>query len=91
MLETLIVLTKPVHTPLHIRIIDLYIHCSLFSALKQKLTLIILDDIPNDGIPIDDVVTVSLALTVLYVIFAVAGIVFAVICPVFTLIFRNKK
>ena len=33
----------------------------------------------------------SVALTVVYVIFATAGLVFAVICLAFTLIFRKKK
>ena len=49
------------------------------------------DGIPNDGVPIEEVVTVSLALTVVYMILAVAGIVFAIICLIFTLIFRKKK
>ena len=49
------------------------------------------DGIPNDGIPIEDVVTVSVGLTVVYVILAFAGLVFAVVCLIFTLIFRKKK
>ena len=35
--------------------------------------------------------TVSVALTVVYVIFATAGLVFAVACLLFTLLFRQKK
>ena len=49
------------------------------------------DGIPNDGIPIEEVVTVSLGLTVVYVVLATAGIAFAVVCLTFTLIFRRKK
>ena len=33
----------------------------------------------------------SVALTVVYVIFATAGLVFAVLCLVFTLIFRKRR
>ena len=49
------------------------------------------DGVPIDGIPIEEVVTVSLGLTVVYVILAAAGIVFAVVCLSFTLIFRKKR
>ena len=49
------------------------------------------DGIPNDGIPIEDLVTVSLVLTIVYALLAVSGLVFAVVCVFFTLIFRNRK
>ena len=49
------------------------------------------DGIPSDGIPIEKIVTVSLALTVVYVIFATAGLAFAVACLLFTVHFRQKK
>ena len=49
------------------------------------------EGIPNDGIPIEDVVTVSVALTVVYVILATAGLVFAVACILFNIIFREKR
>ena len=49
-----------------------------------------LDGIPNDGIPIEEVVTVSVALTVVYVILAVAGLVFAMGCLLFNLLFRQR-
>ena len=54
-------------------------------------TLWFSDGIPSDGIPIEEVVTVSVALTVVYVISATAGLVFAVACLLFTLLFRQKK
>ena len=49
------------------------------------------DGIPNDGIPIEEVVTVSLGLTVFYVILATAGLVFAAACLIFILVFRGRK
>ena len=49
------------------------------------------DGDPNDGIPIEEVVTVSLGLTVVYMFLATAGIVFAVACLLFTIIFRKKR
>ena len=59
-----------------------------FSAI---MVLFFLDGIPNDGIPIEEVVTVSVGLTVVYVILAFAGLVFAIVCLIFTLRFRKKK
>ena len=49
------------------------------------------DGAPSDGIPIEEVVTVSVALTVVYVIAAVAGFVFTVVCLLFTVLFRKRK
>ena len=49
-----------------------------------------LDGIPNDGVPIEDVVTVSLGITVVYTILAVVGIVFAIGCLLFNLVFRQR-
>nr|CAA76688.1 metabotropic glutamate GABA-like receptor [Geodia cydonium] len=49
------------------------------------------DGIPNDGIPIENVVTVSVPLTVVYVALAVGGLVFAIVCVFFTVIFRKRK
>ena len=47
--------------------------------------------IPNDGIPIQEVVTVSLGLTVVYMVLAVAGIAFAITSLSFNLLYRQKK
>ena len=49
------------------------------------------EGIPNDGIPVEEVVSVSVALTVVYVILATAGLVFAVVCILFNLFFRQKR
>ena len=54
-------------------------------------TITFLDGVPNDGVPIEEVVTVSVGLTVAYVIVSTAGLIFAVACISFTLIFRQKK
>ena len=39
----------------------------------------------------EEVVSVSVALTVVYVILATAGLVFAVVCILFNLFFRQKR
>ena len=49
------------------------------------------DGIPNDGLQIEEVVTVSVALTGVYVILATAGLVFAVGCLLFNIIFRQRR
>ena len=59
-------------------------------STHNPLMIIIKEGIPNDGTPIEDVVTVSLGLTVYYVILATAGMAFSVVCILFNLIFRQK-
>ena len=49
------------------------------------------DGVPDDGIPIEEVVTVSLALTVVYLFLAAAGITFAAVCLTFNVVFRKKR
>ena len=49
------------------------------------------DGIPNDGIPDEDIVTVHIGITVVYVTLATTGLVFAVVCLVFNLVFRQKR
>ena len=61
------------------------------NALDHMGHVYITDGTPSDGIPIEKVVTVSVALTVVYVILAVAGIIFTAICLVFITYFRQKK
>ncbi len=56
--------------------------------------------VPYDGVPIEaitieeitieEIKTVSVALTVVYSLFASAGIIFAIVCLAFTLIFKRK-
>ncbi len=46
--------------------------------------------IPYDGVPIEEIVTVAVPLTVIYSAFASAGIIFAVVCLIFNFIFRKN-
>ena len=46
---------------------------------------------PYDGVPLEEVVSVHLSLTVIFSILATAGIAFAVACLIFNWIFRNRK
>ena len=66
---------------------------TLYTRNIKHVQIIFFSDgiIPHDGVPIEDVVTVSLGLTVMYMILATGGIVFAVVCLTFTIIFRNTK
>ena len=50
-----------------------------------------IDGIPSDGIPIEEVVTVAVPLTVVYVILATAGLLFTVACLAFNFIFRERR
>ena len=47
--------------------------------------------IPYDGVPLEEVVSVAVSLTVIFSILNTAGIVFAVACLTFNFIFRNKR
>ena len=50
-----------------------------------------LDGIPPDGTPIVVINTLHTALIVIIDIIAVAGIVFATVCLIFNIVFRNKR
>ena len=63
----------------------------IMTVMKTILWSCLADGIPNDGTPIEEVVTVSVALTVVYVVFAVAGLVFTAVCIMFTIIFRERR
>ena len=47
--------------------------------------------IPFDGVPIEEDVTVSVALTVIYGLLATAGIAFTITCLIFNFVFRERK
>ena len=49
------------------------------------------DGIPNDGTPVKHTVTVSPAVTAIYSLASVAGIILAFACGVFNFVHRNKK
>ena len=61
------------------------------SPCKDLPSYNIIDGIPNDGIPIEEVVTVAVPLTVVYVILATAGLLFTVVCLAFNFIFRERR
>ena len=64
----------------------------LFEPLSLPLSSWdMIDGIPNDGIPIEEVVTVAVPLTVVYVILATAGLLFTVVCLAFNFIFRKRR
>ena len=60
------------------------------SLFTSSFLIIITDGIPNDGLPIEDIVTVHIGLTVVYVTLATTGLVFAVVCLVFNRCFRQR-
>ncbi len=47
--------------------------------------------VPYDGIPVEELTTVALPVTVMYILLASMGIVFAVLCLTFNFIFRKRK
>ena len=49
------------------------------------------DGTPNDGVPREDVVTVALPLTIIYIFLATLGVMFALVCLAFNFIFRERK
>ena len=50
-----------------------------------------LDGIPPDGKPVENISPFHVALIVCVYVCAFAGLIFCVVCLLFTLIFRNKK
>ena len=72
--------------------------CTMYLKQFFQLTLSLplssrdmIDGIPSDGIPIEEVVTVAVPLTVVYVILATAGLLFTVVCLAFNFIFRKRR
>ena len=47
--------------------------------------------VPYDGITDKVLVTVALPVTLIFVVLASAGIIFAILCLVFNFVFRNKR
>ena len=50
-----------------------------------------LDGIPSDGTPIVVLNTFYMPIYIIYYIFVVLGIIFALVCLLFNIIFRNRK
>ncbi len=63
----------------------------LFTFLRYPITLLPGGQIPYDGVPVEEIETVAVPLTVIYSFLSVAGIIFAIACLMFTFILRNKK
>lgn len=47
--------------------------------------------IPYDGIPFEEVVTLHVSVTVIFLLLASAGMVFTVVCLIFNFAFRNRR
>ena len=68
----------------------------LHTGIKIKriiLTLIILTGgtVPYDGSPVDAVDHTHAALTVIYCLLGILGLIFAVACLIFNSLFKNKR
>ena len=50
-----------------------------------------IDLVPHDGSVQNDTATVILPVAVVLILFEIAGLVFAIICLVFNIVYRNKK
>lgn len=61
------------------------------SSHKTLHALPCVDGIPNDGRTVQDIVTVSPAITAMYTTVGIIGIVFAITCSIFNFVFRKKK
>ena len=57
----------------------------------MMLIILITGGIPNDGTPVAHTVTVHPALTIVYDIIGIAGIILAIACGIFNFINRKKK
>ena len=62
----------------------------LFSPFFHSL-LWLPDGIPPDGFPREEIVTVHLSVTVIFVILASVGVVFTIACLIYNFLFRKKK
>ena len=51
----------------------------------------VLDGIPSDGTPIVVLNTFYMAIYIIYDVFVIIGIIFAIVCLLFNIIFRNRK
>ena len=72
-------------------LISLLTHSLGHSLLCHLSFLSSPEGVPPDGIPKQVIVSTALALTVIYYILAIAGIIFALVCVGFNIIFRNRK
>ncbi len=59
--------------------------------LRFLNTLLPDGEIPYDGVPVEEIETVAVPLTVIYSFLSIAGIIFAIVCLIFNFVLRNKK
>ena len=52
---------------------------------------IIIGDIPYDGEPREEFVTVMVPVTAIFIVLSISGIIYAVICFMFNAIFHKKR
>ncbi len=64
-------------------------HLCVFEVVVD--ILIIKGPVPLGGTPLKEIHVLPLAVTIIYYLFASAGIIFTLICFFFTVIFRNKR
>lgn len=69
--------------------------CLVFDALllmsQYRVYYMLVDGVPPDGIPLNVTTTIALPLTIVAQTFAIIGIIFAIFCLAFNIIFRNRK
>ena len=69
---------------------SLSIYSSSWCNVQLVRTLhCIAGSVPYDGVPIEVLVSISLALTILAVLVTSTGIIFAIVCLIFNFYFRN--
>ena len=63
----------------------------MYWFIKVGIVVLYTDGIPYDGVPINQIVSIHVAVSVIFFVLATVGIAFAVFCIIFNFIFRNKK
>ena len=53
--------------------------------------LFFIDLIPSDGVAMNDIATVILPVALILILLEIVGLVFAIVCLVFNIAYRNKK
>ena len=71
--------------------------CTLTRNRDQLQALLVLcvsyplGGLPFDGVPIEELVSVHISVTSVFVVLSTAGIAFAIFCTIFNITFRQKK
>ena len=83
-------LSLSLHTLTHLTLTLSHTHAPTYTH-SLSLSLSATEGITPDGIPKLVIVSTALPLTVIYYILAIVGIIFAVVCLFFNIIFRKRK